>query len=60
VNTNPRYPHAYQETLRYDGRGQPHYNKVTGQDVPTPHVHTSTAPGGVRPAAPGEIPGKPR
>ncbi len=41
---------------RTDVTGKPHYNKETKQYVPTPHTHTPTTPGGVRPALPGELP----
>jgi hypothetical protein len=33
-----------------------HFNKFIQADVPTPHVHERAAPGGVRPATPGELP----
>jgi len=32
------------------------YNKATGTDVDTPHVHDPEAPGGVRPPYDWEIP----
>jgi len=56
--TNPRNPNPWESIKRVDLRGDPHYNKVTGQDVPTPHVHepNSITPGGVLPALPAEIP----
>ncbi len=47
---------------RFDGGkpdgspGQPHTNKQTKKDVPTPHVQGKKIPGGVRPAKPTEIP----
>lgn len=34
----------------------PHFNNTTGKDVPTPHVHDPSVPGGVRPATPDELP----
>lgn len=57
-------------TMRVDLTGKPHYDKVTGQEIPTPHVvdvkknenpatgekFGQTLPDSVRPALPGEIP----
>jgi len=54
--TNPRNPNPWQVEKRVDVVGDPHFNKVLNQDVPTPHVHDPTTPGGVRPALPGELP----
>jgi RHS repeat-associated protein len=54
--SNPRNPNPWDSTLRFDRTGAPHFNKITGKDVPTPHVHDPRVPGGVRPAAPGDIP----
>ena len=54
--TNPRNPNPWQQEKRFDGVGPGHYNKVTGDVVPTPHVHDSQVPGGVRPPTPGELP----
>lgn len=34
----------------------PHFNKVTGQSVPAPHVNGRDIPGGVRPITPQELP----
>lgn len=42
--------------LRYDGRGPGHFNRSTGVDVPTPHMHDRSTPGGVRPVEPPETP----
>lgn len=33
-----------------------HYNKATGDRVPTPHIQERGTPGGVRPARSEEIP----
>ncbi len=55
-NTNPRYPNPFAPGVRCDVSGKPDYNKITKQYVPTPHMHDSDAPGGVRPADPTEIP----
>ncbi len=57
--TNPRDPKPWKSTKRVDTQhGEPdrHFNKSTGKDVPTPHVHDPETPGGVRPAAPNELP----
>ena len=54
--TNPQNPNPWQSQGRFDLQGKPHFNKATGQYVPTPHVHDPQVPGGVRPALPGEIP----
>jgi len=53
---NPRNPSGFDSGVRFDGSGSAHFNKVTGEPVPTPHVHDPLAPGGVRPALPSEIP----
>jgi hypothetical protein len=55
--TNPRDPKPWETETRYDGEGYPHYNKETGMEIETPHVHDPTTPGGVRPPQPSEIPG---
>ena len=50
---------------RFDGGkpdgtpGQPHKNKLTGEDVPTPHVQGKDIPGGVREPKPSEVPTNP-
>jgi hypothetical protein len=54
--TNPRNPNRWESAKRYDGVGGAHFNKSTGADVPTPHVHDRTTPGGVRPPLPDEVP----
>jgi RHS repeat-associated protein len=56
---NPRNPSGYDEVKGTDTTGKLHYNKATKQDVPTPHTHEPTAPGGVRPSTPDEIPKPP-
>jgi hypothetical protein len=53
---NPRNPSGFDQAKRVDVTGDPHFNKATRQDVPTPHVHEKGAPGGVRPARPDEVP----
>ncbi|SHH96603.1 Putative deoxyribonuclease RhsC [Vibrio aerogenes CECT 7868] len=56
--SHPKDPRKWVEQKRYDGGESPaHFNKVTKQDVGTPHVHDPKTPGGVRPANPEEIPG---
>ncbi len=54
--SNPRDPNPWESQKRFDRTGASHYNKDTGQSIPTPHVHDPSAPGGVRSALPGEIP----
>ncbi|MFZ0748639.1 MAG: RHS repeat-associated core domain-containing protein, partial [Pyrinomonadaceae bacterium] len=53
---NPRNPTGFDVFKRFDGTGRSHFNKVTGRDVPTPHIQGPRIPGGVRPARPGEGP----
>lgn len=40
---------------RYDGTGEPHFNKVTKERL-LPHVHDKTVPGDVRSPIPLEVP----
>jgi RHS repeat-associated protein len=55
--SNPKNRSGFDSAKRVDiTGGGPHTNKVTGQDVPTPHVHGKDILGGVRPARPDEIP----
>jgi hypothetical protein len=54
--SNPRNPTPWESVVRVDKAGAAHYNKVTRETVPTPHAHDPKTPGGVRPAAPSEIP----
>uniref|UniRef100_UPI00403E3AA9 RHS repeat domain-containing protein n=1 Tax=Paenibacillus sp. FSL W8-0194 TaxID=2921711 RepID=UPI00403E3AA9 len=56
TQTNPINPNPFEFEKRYDGVGGSHYDKATGQDVPTPHVHEATNPGGARAPYPDEIP----
>ena len=53
---NPQDPNPWQEMLRLDKTGSPHFNKATKQMIPTPHMHDPNAAGGVRVAQPGEVP----
>ena len=55
--TNPFDRNPWESVKRVDLQGGPDYNKALGDYVDTPHVHEPTAPGGVRPATPDEIPG---
>ncbi len=54
--SDPRNPNPWTKINRVDMTGEPHFNKVTGQTVPTPHVQGKDIPGGVRPADPSELP----
>ena len=56
---NPQNPNGYDMDKRYDGTGAAHRNKVTGENVETPHVHDPNTPGGVRVPEPWEIPKSP-
>jgi RHS repeat-associated protein len=56
---NPRNPTPWESVKRVDTQyAAPgtHYNKATRTEVPTPHVHERSTPGGVRPATPDELP----
>jgi RHS repeat-associated protein len=53
---NPRNPRGFDEVQRMDVTGRGHVNRVTRQEVPTPHVQGRDIPGGVREAIPREIP----
>jgi len=52
---NSRNPNGFDERKRVDRVGGSHYNKVTGQNVSTPHTHDRRVPGEVRPASKSEI-----
>ena len=54
--TNPNNPNPTETEKRYDGDGESHYNKETGEDVNTPHVHDPSTPGGVREPTSDEVP----
>lgn len=54
--SNPLNPAPWQMVKRVDVVGDPHFNKVTGTYVDTPHVQGPSIPGGVRPAEPWELP----
>ncbi len=56
---NPQNPSGFDQVKRVDtqhAHSRPHKNKVTKQEIPTPHTHDKTVPGGVRPATPDELP----
>lgn len=56
---NAYNPHGMQQVKRVDtqyANPHTHHNGATGQEVRTPHVHEKSAPGGVRPARPDELP----
>jgi RHS repeat-associated protein len=56
---NPQNPTGFDSVRRVDtqySKGASHYNKVTGIEIPVPHVHDSTIPGGIGPAGPGDLP----
>ena len=55
---NPQNPSGFDEVIGYDGVGSGHTNSVTGEKVPTPHVHDKNAPGKIRPPYSNEIPPK--
>ena len=46
--SNPKDPKNWKSRKRFDGKGASHFNKKTGEDVPTPHTHDPSVPGGVR------------
>jgi hypothetical protein len=55
--SNPQNPSTgVERVIRYDGQGQKHINKKTGEKVETPHVHDKSVPGGVRKPYPYEVP----
>jgi Pretoxin HINT domain len=53
---NPQFPKSWKSVKRVDLEGAEHYNKITKEYVPTPHVQANDIPGGVRRAEPWEIP----
>lgn len=57
--TNPQNPSGFDSFKRVDTQyANPHihYNNVTKQPIPTPHVHDKNNSGGVRPAMKSELP----
>lgn len=56
---NPRNPSGFDQAKRVDtqyANPHTHHNKVTREQIPTPHVHDKAAPGDVRPATLDELP----
>ncbi len=53
---NSRNPNSWESEKRFDRSGAGHYNKATGERVPTPHIQERSTPGGVRAARPEAIP----
>lgn len=56
---NDKNPTGFDQVKRVDtqhSNPHDHTNKVTNEDVPTPHVHDKSVPGGIRPATPDELP----
>ncbi|MFB8419989.1 polymorphic toxin-type HINT domain-containing protein [Streptomyces albidoflavus] len=50
--TNSRNPAPWEQVKRVDMQGVPHYDKVTGDSIPTPHVNLPD--GSARPTEPWE------
>jgi hypothetical protein len=53
---NKLNPNGFEEIKRVDLYGGSHYNKVTEEKIPTPHVHEDSAIGEIRNANDNEIP----
>ena len=53
---NSLNPSHFDEKFGYDANGESHYNKVTEEDVQTPHSHDPDTPGGIRKPTGDEIP----
>lgn len=49
----------WDKVLHLQSDGRPSFNRATRSDVPPPHVHDPSVPGGVRAARPDEIPRRP-
>ncbi|MES2063386.1 MAG: DUF6443 domain-containing protein [Bacteroidota bacterium] len=50
---NPKNPNGFDEEKRVDVKGGDHFDKKTGQSIPTPHVHEGNS---TRPALPSDLP----
>lgn len=50
---------SWEKVLHLQADGRPSFNRATRSDVPPPHVHDPSVPGGVRAACPDEIPRRP-
>ena len=55
---NDQNPSGFDSHQSTDLQGAAHTNKLTGEDINTPHTQGKGIPGGVRPATPDEIPKK--
>ena len=53
---NSLNPSHFDEKFGYDANGESHYNKVTKEDVQTPHSHDPDTPGGIRKPTGDEVP----
>ena len=53
---NPRNPSGWDMVKKVDMRGDPHFNKIQQEWIPTPHAQGRSIPGGVRPLEPWEVP----
>ncbi len=56
---NPQNPRGFDQVKRVDtqhANPHNHWNKKTNRDIPTPHTHDKSTPGGIRPATPDELP----
>lgn len=49
-------PNGFEEVKRVDLTGKSHFNKATGEQIDTPHVHEKGTKGKVRKARKDEIP----
>jgi RHS repeat-associated protein len=56
LNKNPNNPNKWVKGNRTDITGKSEFNKKTKQWVDTPHTHDKSAPGGIRPTKPSELP----
>ncbi|MEQ9264017.1 MAG: hypothetical protein RLN81_02265 [Balneolaceae bacterium] len=52
---NEQNPSGFDLRKRVDKTGGSHRNRVTGEDIPTPHTHDKRVPGGVRKASKSEL-----
>lgn len=57
---NDQNPTGWDTTQSTDLEGKSHFNKKTGERVPTPHTQGKGIDGGIRPAKSSEIPGSRR
>ena len=52
---NPQNPTGFDKVKNVDMTGEAHFNKVTKENVSTPHTQARDIPGGVRSATPDEL-----